>query len=66
MKATQSTFWSLEITKTSNCFEVKNSTDLVESFRIFAGWNTRNRQPIPGRPSTVIELASATPPDGHD
>ena len=31
MKATQSTFLGLEITKTSRGFEVKNSRDLVES-----------------------------------
>ena len=31
MKATQSTFLGLEITKTRKGFEVKNSTDLVES-----------------------------------
>ena len=40
------TFLGLEITKTSRGFEVKNSTDLLESLLIFYGLKTRNRQPI--------------------
>ena len=40
-------FLSLEITKTSKGFEVKNSTDFVESFfESLRVGKTRNRQPI--------------------
>ena len=39
-------FSGLEITKTSRGFEVKNSTDLVESLLNLCGLETRNRQPI--------------------
>ena len=64
MKATQSTL-GLDITKTSNDFEVKNSTDLVES--LFETFGLENSKPTanPGRRSTLMELASATPLDGH-
>ena len=56
----------LEISKTSSGFEVKNSIDLVESL-----WNLyelEKSKPTanPGRRSTVMELASATPLVGHD
>ena len=59
-------FSGLEITKTRKGFEVKNSTDLVESLLKLYG--LRNSKPTvnPGRLSTVMELASATPLDGHD
>ena len=62
MKATQSTFLGLEITETLKGFEVKNSRDIVESLS-----NLQNSKPTvnPGRRSTVMELASATPLDGH-
>ena len=59
-------FLGLEITKTRKGFEVKNSTDLVESLLKLYG--LRNSKPTvnPGRRSTATELASATPLDGHD
>ena len=56
----------LEIIKTRKGFEVKNSTDLVES--LLHLYRLQNSKPTvnPGRRSTVMELASATPLDGHD
>ena len=56
----------LEITKTRKGFEVKNSTDLVES--LLNLYRLPNSKPTvnPGRRSTVMELASATPLSGHD
>ena len=59
MKATQSTFWGPEITKTSKGFEVKNSTDLVESLSNLCGLEHSKPTANPGRRS-VMELASAT------
>ena len=56
----------LEITKTRKGFEVKNSTDLVESLLNLYGLQNLKPTVIPGRRSTVMELASATPLDGHD
>ena len=57
-------FLGLEITKTRKGFEVKNSTDLVRENL----YGLQNSKPTvnPGRRSTVMELASATPLDGHD
>ena len=66
MKATQSTFLGLEITKTSKGFEAKNSTDLVESLLSLYGLENSKLTANPGRRSTVMELASATPLDGHE
>ena len=59
-------FLGLEITKTSIGFEVRNSTDLVES--LLNLYRLENSKPTanPGRRSTVMELATATPMDGHD
>ena len=59
-------FLGLEITKTRKGFEVKNSTDLVESLLKLYGLQNSKPTVNPGRRSTVMELASATPPDGHD
>ena len=56
----------LEITKTRKGFEVKNSTDLVESLLNLYGLQNWKPTVNPGRRSTVMELASATPLDGHD
>ena len=66
MKATQSTFLGLKITKTSEGFEVKNSTDLVESLLNLYGLENSKPTANPGRRSTVMGLASETPLDGHD
>ena len=66
MKATQSTFLGLEITKTRKGFEVKNSTDLVGSLLNLYGLQNSKPTVNPGRRSTVTELAPATPLDGHD
>ena len=66
MKATQSTFLGLEVTKTSRGFEVKSSTDLVESLWNLYGLENSKPTANPGRRSTVMELASATPLDGHE
>ena len=66
MKATQSTFLDLEITKTSKGFEVKNITDLVESLLNLYGLENSKPTDNPGGRFTVMELASATPVDGHD
>ena len=59
-------FSGLEITKTSSGFEVKNRKDLVESLLNLYGLENSNPTANPGRRSTVMELASATPLDGHD
>ena len=66
MKATQSTFLGLGITKTRKSFEVQNSKDLVESLLKLYGLQNSKPTANPGRRSTVMELASATPLDGHD
>ena len=58
-------FLGLEITKTSKGFEVKNRTDLVESLLNLYGLENSKPTAILGRRSTVMELASATPLDGH-
>ena len=47
-------------------FEVKNSTDLVESLLNLYGLENSKPKANPGRRSTVMELASAIPLDGHD
>ena len=57
-------FLGLEITRKG--FEVKNSTDLVESLLSLYGLQNSKPAVDPGRRSTVMELASATPLDGHD
>ena len=59
-------FSGLEMTKTSRGFEVKNRTDLVESLLNLYGLENSKPTANPGRRSTVVELASATPLDGHD
>ena len=59
-------FWGLEITKTSKSSEVKNSTDLVESLLNLYGLQNSKPTANPGRRSTVMELASATPLDGQE
>ena len=52
--------------ETSKGFEVKDSTDLVES--LLNPYGLENSKPTahPGRRLIVMELASATPLDGHD
>ena len=59
-------FLGLEINMARRGFEVKNSTDLMES--VLKLYWLQNSKPTvnPGRRSTVMELASATPLDGHD
>ena len=57
MKATQSTFLGVEITQTRKDFEVKNSTDLVESLMKLYGLQNSKPTINPGRRSTVMELA---------
>ena len=52
-------FWGLEITKTSRGFEVRNSTELVESLLKFYGLGKSKPTGNPDRRSTVMELASA-------
>ena len=47
-------------------FEVKNSADLVQSLLNLYGLQNSKPTVTPGRRSTVMELASATPLDGHD
>ena len=59
-------FLRLEITKTSRGFEVKNSTDLVESLLNLYGWENSKPTANPGRRSIVMGLASATPQGGHE
>ena len=66
MKESQSTFLGLEITRARKGFEVKNSTDLVESLLNLYGLQHSKPTVNPGRRSTVMEPASATPLDGHD
>ena len=51
--------------KTRKGFEVKNSTDLVESLLNLYGLQNLKPTVNPGRRSIVMELASATPLDGH-
>ena len=59
-------FLGLEITKTSRGFEVKNITDLVESLlNLYGLENSKPTANLGGR-STVMDLASAVPLDGHD
>ena len=45
---------------------MKNSTDLVERLSNLYGLEISKPTANPGRRSTVTELASATPLDGHD
>ena len=45
---------------------MKNSTDLLESLLNLYGLENSKPTANPGRRSTVMELASATPLDGHD
>ena len=59
-------FLGLVFTKTSRGFEVKNITDFVESLLNLYGLVNGKPTANPGRRSTVMELASATPLDGHD
>ena len=59
-------FVGLEIIKTSKGFEGKNSTDPVESLLNLCALENSKPTANPGRRSTVMELASATPLDGHD
>ena len=59
-------FLGLEITKTRRGFEVKNITDLVESLLHQNGIENSKQTANPGGRSTVMELASAIPLDGHD
>ena len=59
-------FLGLEITKTSRSFQVENSTDFVELLVNFYGLEHSKPTANPGRRSTVMELASATPLDGQD
>ena len=47
-------------------FEVMNSADLVQSLLNLYGLQNPKPTVTPGRRSTVMELASATPLDGHD
>ena len=58
--------FGLEITKTSRSFEVKNSTDFVESLMNLYGLENSKPTANLGRRSTVMELASAIPLDCHD
>ena len=59
-------FLGLEITKTRRGFEVKNSTDLVASLLNLYGLQNSKPGANPGRRSTVMELASAISPQGHE
>ena len=59
-------FLGLEITKTSKGFEVKNKTDLVEFLLNLYGLENSKPTANPGRRSTVVELAPATPLDGQE
>ena len=56
-------FSGLETTKTTGGFEVKNSTDFVESLLNPHGLGNSKPTANPGSRSTVMELASATPLD---
>ena len=55
-----------EITKTSRDFKVRNSTELVESLLNCYGFENLKPSVDPGRRSTVMDLATAVPLDGHD
>ena len=55
-------FLGLEITKTRKGFEVKNRESLLKLYGLQNSKPTVN----PGRRSSVMEPASATPLDGHD
>ena len=59
-------FSGSEVTKTSRGFKVKNSTDFVESLLNLYGLEKSKPTASPGRRSTVMELALATPVDGHN
>ena len=59
-------FLGFGITMTSKGIEVKNSTDLVESLLNLYGLENSKPTTNPGRRSTVMELASATPLDGQE
>ena len=59
-------FIGLEITKTRKDFEVKNSTDLLESVLNLYGLQNSKPTVNLGRRSTVMEFASATPLHGYD
>ena len=59
-------FLGLEITKTRKSFEVKNSTDLMQLLLNLYGLENSKPTANLSRHSTVMELASATPLDGHD
>ena len=59
-------FGGLEMTKTSRGFEVRNSTQLVDSLLNLRGLENSQPTANPGRRSTVMELASAIPLQGHD
>ena len=60
------TFLGFEVTKTSRGFTVRNSAELEETLLNHYGLeNSRPTVNLGGR-STVMELASATPLDGHD
>ena len=56
----------LEITKTSRGFEVRNSTKLFDSLQKLYGLENSQPTANPGGSSTVMELATVTPLDGHD
>ena len=58
-------FLGLEITKTSRGFDVRNSTELVECLLHLFGLENSKRTANPGSCSTVMELATAIPLDGH-
>ena len=58
-------FLGLEITKTCKGFEIKNSTDFVESLLNLYGLENSKSTANPGGRSTVMELASAALLDGH-
>ena len=59
-------FSGLAITLPRKGFEVKNSTDFVESLLNLYGLQNSKPTVNPGRRSEVMELASPTPLDGHD
>ena len=59
-------FLGLEITKASKGFDVKKSTDFVASLLNLYGFENSKPTVNPGRRSTVMELASATPLNGQE
>ena len=59
-------FLGLEITETSKGFEMKNSTDLVESLLNLYGSENSEPTANPGRRFTVMEVATALPLDGQE